>query len=742
MSKRTVKYLAISLCAALCAGCIGITAYALNNETKEPVNTTAPASSNLEENKENSKDETVYVLAGADGSVNKIIVSDWIKNALGSASISDQSELSNIENVKGDETYSMNGEHMKVWDAMGNDIYYQGNIEKELPVGLSVSYKLDGKAISASDLAGKSGKVTIRFDYDNRQYKTVSIDGKEEKMYVPFAMLTGMLLDNDTFRNVEVTNGKLINDGSRMAVIGIAFPGLQENLALDKEKLEIPDYVEITADADHFSLGITITVATNEIFNKIDTDKLHSVDGLTGSLGELTAAMDQLINGSSTLYNGLNTLLDKSDTLVSGINKLALGAKELQNGTTELDNGAAKLQSGITELHNGLSQLSANNDTLNDGAKQVFDSLLSTANTQIAAAGLAIPALTIENYSNVLNDVILSLDETAVYDQALQTVTAAVEANRPMITAKVTEAVKEQVVKQVTAAVAEQVTMQVQAAVRDQVAEQVISAATNGQMTKESYDAAVAANMIDAATQEAIEKAIDGQMEAADIKMTIDANITEQMASAKIQGLIDANTADQMKTESVQKTIADNVELQVKQAISENMASAAVQDKLKAASEGAASIISLKASLDSYNSFYLGLRTYTDGVASAASGASELDTGAAALKSGTAELLAGVNELCNGALQMKDGTPALVDGITQLKDGALQLSDGLKKFNEDGIEKLIEAVDGDLEGMVTRLRATIDVSKNYKNFAGINEDMDGQVKFIYRTDSIDADTEN
>ncbi len=162
-----------------------------------------------------------------------LFLQDWIKNSVGSNSFSDKSELTNVENVKGDETYTMNSDHMRVWDAQGNDIYYQGNIEKELPVNLSVSYKLDGKNISSSELVGKSGKVTIRFDYTNNQYETVEIDGKQEKINVPFAMLTGMILDNDVFSNVEVSNGKLLNDGDHTVIAGIAFPGLQSNLNLD-----------------------------------------------------------------------------------------------------------------------------------------------------------------------------------------------------------------------------------------------------------------------------------------------------------------------------------------------------------------------------------------------------------------------------------------------------------------------------------------------------------------------------
>ena len=739
MKKSMKKTLALCLCAALLVGS-GVTVYALTNEkTAEPQtvseDSTAEERDNSEDS-EDSKDETVYIIAGADGSVQKIIVSDWIKNSLGSNTVSDKSELTNVENVNGDESYTLDSDNTRVWDAEGEDIYYRGNIEKELPVELSVTYKLDGKTVSPAELTGKSGKVTIRFDYTNQQYEYVEIDGQKEKIYVPFAMLTGVLLNNDVFTNVDVTNGKLINDGNRTAVIGIAFPGLQENLAISSEKMEIPDYVEITADAKNFELGMTITLATNEVFNETDADNFSSFGDLSGSFHEMTDAMQQLMDGSSQLYDGLSTLLDKSGELIGGIDKLADGAEALKTGTGDLDAGAAKLQSGAAQLSDGLNTLVSNNDTLNGGAKQVFETLLSTANTQLAAAGLEVPTLTISNYADVLKGVIASLDENAVYNTAHNKVTAAVEEKRSYIRSQVTAAVREEVTSQVTAAVREQVKAQVAETVRETVAEQVISAAAG--MDKASYEAAAAAGLIDEKTQAAMSAAIDEQMKSETALQMIEAKTAEQLATEPVQSLISANVSEQMQSDKVRKTIASNTESQVQKAISENMASAEVQTQLAAASEGAKSVIALKASLDSYNTFYLGLQSYTAGVSQAAAGAGELKAGTVDMKAGTSKLYNGASELYDGILTLKNGTPALVDGITQLRDGAMQLSDGLKEFNEEGIQKLVEAVDGDFAGLITRLKATTDVSKNYRSFSGISDDMDGKVKFIYRTDSVEA----
>ena len=703
MKNRATKFISLALCAVVLFAAVGTSVFALTGEGKESEDENQETTINASAEAETSKDETVYVLAGADGTVQKIIVSDWIKNAMAADSLEDKTELSDIENIKGDESFTLGGDNSCVWDAQGNDIYYQGNIEKELPVQMSVCYTLDGQAIAPEALAGQSGHVTIRFDYQNMQYEEVLLDGKTEKIYVPFTMLTGMLLDTEVFRNVTISNGKLINDGDRIAVVGIAFPGLQEDLAISKEKLDIPDYVEISADVENFEMGMTMTLATTELFGAIDSDKLD-LHELSDAMAELTDAMDQLMDGSSQLYDDLCTLLEKSGDLVSGINKLAEGAAQLKAGAESLDSGAAQLQAGAAQLSSGLNTLNANSSSLNGGARQVFSSLLSMANTQLSEAGLSVPALTIDNYASV-----------------------------GMIEEKVTEAVQAQVEAevsaQVTAAVQETVTQAVhenEAQFRAAVIQQALG------MTVEEYKAAIEAGLVTQEQQDAVNAAVEAAMQA-----EIDARMQREEIQAQINAVTQQTVGEQMQSDEIQALIASNTELQVQQAISEAMSSDAVQAQLSAAAEGAKSVIALKSSLDSYNAFYLGLITYTSGVSSAAAGANELKTGADALKAGTSELSAGAAELLQGIQTMKDSAPALVDGITQLRDGSMELSDGLKQFNEEGIQKLIEAVDGDLDGLSNRIRVTADVAKHYTSFSGISEDMDGDVKFIYKTDSIE-----
>lgn len=550
MNKRIKRIAAAGLCAVLVAGNVGAT----------PVYA-AEAQQNI------TKDETVYVLAGADGTVQKIIVSDWLKNSAECDEIADESALENIENVKGYETYTAESGENIVWAANGKDIYYQGNVDKELPVTMTVTYKLDNKVVSAEELAGKSGKVTIRFDYENHCYETVMINEQEEALCVPFAMVTGMLLDNDTFRNVEVKNGKLVNDGNHTFVVGVAFPGLQENLALEQELVEIPDYVEVTADVTEFSFGMTFTLATNEVFQNLEEDKLNSASSLRDAFTELTDAMNQLMDGSDALYDGLCELYTQSDKIVSGIEQLTDGTSEIKYGVEKLDDGAGELKTGILKLSDGLNTLSSQSAMLTGGAEQVFQSLLATATAQIKAAGIDIPDLTISNYAEVLNNVLAMLQNEA----------------------------------------------------------------------------------------------------------------------------------------------------------------------------GSETIAAVKASLDSYNTFYQGICAYTQGVDSAASNIGYLAGGAAGVKAGTEKLKEGSVTLYNGALELKKGMPQLTEGIRKLKVGSASLSDGLKRFNEQGVQKLADVFEGDLETTIERAKKTVALSRVYDNFSGIAQNTEGQVKFIYRTEEIKAD---
>ncbi|EKC74409.1 X-X-X-Leu-X-X-Gly heptad repeat-containing protein, partial [human gut metagenome] len=182
-----------------------------------------------------------------------------------------------------------------------------------------------------------------------------------------------------------------------------------------------------------------------------------------------------------------------------------------------------------SELNEGLGELSSNSEQLNAGAKQVFDTLLSTAETQIKASGLTVSKLTIKNYKTELNKLVDSLDKdkvyTLAYNTALKTVTAEVEKNNDAITAGVTKAVQAKVL------------------------EGVLKAAGYN-MTAEQYNAAVKAGQIPEAVQAKVTAAVSAQMATDAVKAQISTNVEAQKKQ-----LVEQN----MKSEKVTKQINEAV---------------------------------------------------------------------------------------------------------------------------------------------------------------------------------------
>ena len=609
------------------------------------------------------KEETVYVLTDASGSVNKVIVSNHLYNTDGSSTITDASDLSDIINTKGYEEYTEDGDNI-LWNADGNDIYYQGTSDKETPVTITIRYFLDGTEMSASEMAGVSGHVTIRFEYENNLAVTTDTN---ETYYVPFAAITGTFLDTDTFTNVSVTNGRAVNDGDRIYCVGFAFPGLSDDLGTGEGTIDIPDYVEINADTTDFEMLTTLSLVTNEPFNMLDLSGIDTdtPDGIEDVIAELKSAAAELTNGAAALYSGLTELVDGMETLKSGAEELNSGAAALSDGTQtllegaeQLNTGAASLASGAStlktgaanlaagaanaasgasqvaagadsleagavqvaagadNLESGLSTLSQNSASLNAGGKQIFETLLDSASSQLEAAGLPVGTLTIENYAETLNN-------TAAYLTAYGMTAEAAQVN----------AVKAQ-----------------------------LDSVNSFYVGLTAYTAGVDQAAAGAATL------------------------------------------------------------------------SAGADSLSAGAENlAAGAESLAAGIDTLNT----------GAATLSAGAASLSAGADTLAAGTESLAAGADTLNTGAAALSDGTEALLDGINQLLDGAVQLeagagtlSDALNGISDEAYE-VIDELSDNLASVFERLKETLSVSKSYTSYSGIADGMNGNVKFIYRTGSIE-----
>ena len=360
--------LAVALMVSLVAGSVkGTMSYvrAEDNQTavtaQADVDTANETERDADSQARAKKDETVYVKLDGSGNAKSVTVSDQLKNVGDISEIKDVSELKDIENVKGDEEFTR-ADGKLVWGGENKDICYQGTTDKALPVGVKISYQLDGKDISAEELEGKSGHLKIHYEYQNTT-------GDEKTAYTPFLMVTGLVLGSEKFTNVMVENGKLVSDGEKDIAIGMGIPKLKETL--DVKDIDIPDSFVVEADVTEYTAVKGITVATNEVFNELSTDEFDDIDDLKNAMNELQDAANQLVDGSGKLRDGLDTLLESSGTLIDGIGALAAGGNDLAAGTGKLLGGAEELAKGSTTLADGTGELAEGAKNLNSGAEQI-----------------------------------------------------------------------------------------------------------------------------------------------------------------------------------------------------------------------------------------------------------------------------------------------------------------------------------------------------------------------------------
>ncbi len=378
------------------------------------------------------KEETVYVQAAPDGTVQKVSVEARLSNPGDGQPIPDRSNLTDIRSTKGDEDYTRNGEEL-LWDNHGEDVEYKGTSTQALPVSVRVSYTLNGKPISPQSLAGKSGRVTIRFDYENHTQQSVTVTrstgekksknttktkGKEKKAVqrevtvpVPFVALSTLFLSEDNFSNVEVTNGQVVRTDGQSVVVGYACPGLADGLRLadyePTEDIDVPEYVEVTADVTDFSLDFTATVLTPELLNELEQKNLDDVDELTEGMRELMDASKELAEGTKELSDGLSKFKSYLGKYTKGVRSAASGAKALQDGLEQLNTQTLQLQQQAEELQTELeTQLEQQGEDPEQLLKQI------------------------ENLSQVFEEARKELTELSEFAQGVQQYQATVEQSK------------------------------------------------------------------------------------------------------------------------------------------------------------------------------------------------------------------------------------------------------------------------------------------------------------------------
>ena len=538
---------------------------------------------------ENKKHERVYVVAGADGTVNSITDSIRLENTDGLEELVDRTMLTDIQNVGGNETFTLEGETL-IWKADGKNVTYQGTSDKTPAVLPSVTLTLDGEEISAADLKEKNGEAVLTVTY-----RTAG--------EAPALALSVLPLPEEGISDLKTENAAVLTEADRSVLVGWAVPNIDASL-------QLPASFSASFHADHADLGWMLTFCSSDPLEAAcrEIDSRVNVDP-DAALQEITSLLTALRDGAD-----LPETEGKTKEIAARINELNKGLKDLNAGAVKLADGAQQVSDGAIALNTGLGTLKKNNEALNGGAEKIFAAILNTANEQIAVSGLAdagvtMPALTAENYAEVLDGVIAQFDPDTLKAAA---------------SAKVAEEVRKQV-----AANEDKIREGVRETVKGKVLEAVLKAA-GFDMTAEQYAAALKGGLVTKEQAAQVETAVDARMNSEEILTRTETAFQDQM--------------DKLVTENTEAYLAKDE---------------TVAAKLAQAAAARGQLQDLKEQLDQVNTFVTGLKDYTDGVAQASDGAANLSAGAMLVSAGASAL-------------QETGTQTLKDSILSAEKSAAE----------------------------------------------------------------------
>lgn len=604
-----------------------------------------------------SKDETVYSKINSEGNSYKTIVSTHLRNTDNEDILKDITNLTNIKNTNGDEKFSQNGNDL-IWEAQKHDIYYQGESDKELPITCSIKYELDGEEISAEDIAGKSGKVKVTITYINKSENLVNINGKTEKLYTPFVVVAGTIINNKANKNIEVSNGKVIDDGSKTIVLGIALPGLQESLNISKDKLEIPNSIEITMNATDFEMGSVMNYVTPKL---LEDDDLNIFDGL-----------DEIYSQVSTLQNSMNQIQDGANTLKDGTGTYTEKMQEFENAMEMVQDGMESANSNYTKINDGIKALNGSTGTLNSGSKEVADGVsqietnLKTINEKLGDVLEGTQSLKSGEKEIItgIDTILTKLDNIDVSDntEKIAELQKLVTANKETIN-KLTESTK-------------QLNQQYEATKNEQI-------------------------------------------------------LTQISSNKSLIGLLQLNTQAQEETIATLKATDLSAINELKTGLNK------VKTGLTKLSKGTEELESGVTQLEEGTSV-LAEKTekLTKGANEIYQGTTKLTQAAKKLKDGSSDMKDGLNKLDNSSTKLLEANTQLTEGAQTINNGVIDLADGITVFNEQGIKKICNFVNGDLKDLTTRIEKLTDLSKTYNSFTIAQEGVETNSKFIMIIDAV------
>ena len=673
------------------------------------------------------KDESVYVKADAAGRPTEKTVEVVLKKIEGSDPIEDRSNLREIKNTEGNEEYTEAGEGRYLWQNNGEDIHYKGKSDQALPVNVRITYYLEGQEVSAEKIAGKTGKVKIRFDYENNTD-------------VPFMVLSAAMLPADVFSDVEVTNGRLMDLGDQKAVIGFAFPGLMDTLKLvdyePTEEIELPEYVEIEARAEDFALDFTASVVSTGLFEDLEDKDLEDLDKLPDDMDELTDASTEIRDAAQELADGGSEFGDYLSQYFDGLSQLSEGTDSLDQGLTLLSQNISKISEGSKSLQSGLDQidqslakvdLSALSSPESKKASEAAQAALQSIGENSAALKEKLTAVgtNLETVQTFVKDVNAYIGQVQDLQKAIEELPA------PDLAAADYENGWTERLNDEAASQAKEKAQEAADDVRDSIIEIVKGSSLPDDLgLTDEQKAQIIAQIVESIDENKV------TVNEEDIEISLDA------AFGEIRDGI------QKEAEGQRNTLRD---------VSLKIAEPSVPDLEALSPEKMEEITQIIGNMEQSLAV---IGAYAEGMSQTASGLTELSTALTQLKAGVSQLSGGSAQLSEGLGLFEKALEAASEGSAQLSsamktvssaggelgsaywqlvDGMNEFADGIAEFDEEGIQSLAELAGPEYKDVIRGVRAARDAEHSYTNFSGICDGQKGSVRFIIETEEINKD---
>ena len=735
------------------------------------------------------KKETSYLILNADGSVQEQITSDWLHSDDGFDAVTDESDLSDIQNLKSDVMPEQSGNTLK-WTTDETDIYYQGKNSAQAPVGVSIEYTLDGKTVTADELKGQSGHLVATVKLTNNTGEEVTVNGKKRTVYTPFFTVAAAVLPSENFKNITTEHGLVESDSKTQVACYLAMPGMKEavsDLLPDSfDKLDDLMLDTLTLEADVTDCAVpTFLFAAAPNLSDLDLDEVS--DELGDTMNELTDAIDQLKDGSGALDDAVGTLVESLDTFASSYSQFDAGVDSALNGTQTLANGTenllenaqllatktGELSLGAIQLQNSTAQLAGvMNQQLVPGLVEASEKKTALEDKMTELSGkletVEIPDMTALKAQ-------LGAGTEQVFDGAASgAAKAASEAAASNAATAASQKTAEAIKGNVQAASSSEDVTNAAAALTTQLYQGGYSAGYQASKTCVEMALNDSTLDLDDAQKEAILKAL-AQAEPASTS-TPSAEVISN-GTAQVSGMVEKIASD-IDPDAIASAVGPKVAEQVAPIVTEEVTTS---EKLAAAKQSAVQQVAaaipdintdeLKSLMGEFkdlssqagemmdsvdtltgalynaenpadtNTVVGAANAISDGAAKLGSGASQLATGTSAFATGVGTLDAGTNQLLSGMETLSSSSKTVSNAIGQfqtggaeLKDGTSELSDGMTEFSDtinDKLDGLSEITDPD-----STLARVIDIMKDRADSfkgSGRADGTDMTVSYVMRT---------